>query len=275
MRRMMPEHRSPGHPPRPGYTPAHGVRRRKQRRRPRVHGPPGALCDRRSRGRPQGDRPPRPRHPRASKNGVGKTSLLECCAIAHIAKRATTATIVGDELKAGIRSGATSFTVVSLYDPGGTSSLAVLERDKEEFLPTGDQYRWSLSSDETDSLFGRSLNPLIRAKARYHGHDAGQIRLARKFLRARGGVPPGATQRRIVDFCRGRIDKLRTVGENRLRRPQRVTVKVRKNPRPDEVRQSAAIAVSPQERGRASRVHPRGVQPPTRGVATRERVRRP
>ena len=49
-----------------------------------------------------------------SKNGVGKTSLLECCAIAHIAKRATTATIVGDELKAGIRSGTTSFTVVSL-----------------------------------------------------------------------------------------------------------------------------------------------------------------
>lgn len=221
MRRMMPEHRSPGHPPRPGYTPAHGVRRRKQRRRPRVHGPPGALCDRRSRGRPQGDRPPRPRHPRASKNGVGKTSLLECCAIAHIAKRATTATIVGDELKAGIRSEATSFTVVSLYDPGGTSSLAVLERDKEEFLPTGDQYRWSLSSDETDSLFGRSLDPLIRKDLLwFHGH--------------------------------------RKVAEG-----------------PMHPRQSAAITVSRQERGRASRVHPRGVQPPTRGVATRERVRRP
>lgn len=184
-----------------------------------------------------------------SKNGVGKTSLLECCAIAHTGKRIATATIIGEELKAGIRSGAKNFTIDSSYAPGSTSSVRVWDVDKSEFLPTGDRYRWPLSPGESDALFGRAPDPLIHgdlllfhshrrvAEGPMHlqemlapkeGHGSSAIKLAiMSMMLAKSGLLEGFSEpeaesrlERLNDvlsiFAGGRLDKLRTVTESRL-----------------------------------------------------------
>lgn len=184
-----------------------------------------------------------------SKNGVGKTSLLECCALAHLGKRRKSWTVIGDELKGGIRSGTMSFTVESTYDRGGRSSLIVRDKDINEFFPTGDRHQWPLPASENDALFGRSLEPLLRPDLLlFHSHrkvaegplrlqqmldprqaqDSSTLKVAiMSMLLAKSGLledysnsdaelPLERLNEMLTNFAGGRVDKLRSMNDNRL-----------------------------------------------------------
>ncbi len=178
-----------------------------------------------------------------SKNGVGKTSLLECCALGYLSRDLGNSTITGEDVRAAVRSGSTSFVIAMGYGPKGSSSLIGLASDEVSLFPPPGE------SIITDAIFGRTFNPLIqRGLFLFHSYRKvaeGSLRLQQMLktsetrtsatlkltilgmLMARSGLiedysaPAAGSQieqlnRLLSTFAGGRVDKLRTVADDRL-----------------------------------------------------------
>lgn len=182
-----------------------------------------------------------------SKNGVGKTSLLECCALGYIGKNITNISLISNEAKAAIRSGADAFVIKTTYASSKSSVMSLSKASTRPFLPNEDQY--ILREDDAERLMGRTLDPWVRKdlllfhsfrkvaegsfqlqemlNPRTGGGVSSLKTVVMGLLLAKSGLlenfsEPDAQDRLeklndlLSSFAGGRIDKLRTNGDNSL-----------------------------------------------------------
>lgn len=182
-----------------------------------------------------------------SKNGVGKTSLLECCALGYLGKTYRQFTLASGAARASIRFGSPSFTIETSYDADRASRLTCADVEYKDFLPPAD--RVALKDETALCLFGRSLEPLAyKDLLMFHSYrkvsegslqlqemlnssgpqDASMLKmtivgmmLAKSGLLENYSEPDSEARleqlnQLLYSFAGGRVDKLRTMGDNRL-----------------------------------------------------------